>query len=226
MNRLVSLVKIQINDSIYIKNPDSSDLGNKIIKGSIELISEIGFDDFTFKKLAKHISSTETSIYRYFENKYKILLYLTSWYWGWMEYSLVFGTTNIKDDKERLEKAIGILCTGVVQSSASYIDEKLLYNIMISDSFKVYHTPEVDKENKEGAFAKYKRIVERLGEMILALNKDFKYSHMLVSTVIEGIHNQRFFSKHLPSLTDTVEGEDPITHFYMDLVLKTVGSDE
>lgn len=222
MERLLSTVKIKINDSIYIKDPDSSELGRKIIRGAIELISEIGFEDVTFKKLAKHISTTETSIYRYFENKYKLLLYLTSWYWGWMEYKLVFGTANIADGKRKLEKAISIICDGIIETSADYIDESLLYQIMISDASKVYHIHAVDEVNKEGAFRKYKQVVERLSEMILSINKDYKYSHMLISTMIEGVHNQRFYSKHLPSLTDVVEGEDSITKFYTSMVLKSI----
>ncbi|MGK0390278.1 MAG: AcrR family transcriptional regulator [Maribacter sp.] len=222
MDRLLSTVKIQVSPNTYIKDPDSSDLGKKIVSGSIELLNEIGFEDFTFKKLAKHISSTEASIYRYFENKYKILLYLTSWYWGWMEYKLVFGTVNISDARERLENAITIICEGIIQSSSNYIDESKLYDIMISDASKVYHTREVDKENKEGAFLKYKRVVERVSEMILAINPSFKYSHMLISTVIEGVHNQRYFSQHLPRLTNIIEGEDPITQFYKQMVMKTI----
>ena len=55
------------------------------------------------------IGSNESSIYRYFENKHKLLLYLASWYWGWLEYQLVFATHSITDPKEKLDKAIEIL---------------------------------------------------------------------------------------------------------------------
>ena len=34
---------------------------------------------------------------------------------------------------------------------------------------------------------------------------------MLVSTIIEGTHHQRFFAEHLPRLTNVVEGEDSVT---------------
>ncbi len=222
MDRLLKTVKIQINPSIYLKDPDSSELGKKIIKGSVEVIDKIGFEDFTFKKLAKHINSTEASLYRYFENKHKLLLYLNSWYWGWMEYRLVFGTANIKDKKEQLDIAITMICEGVTNSSAEYIDEVRLYNIIISDASKVYHTKEVDKENKEGVFVKYKMVVNRLSEIILAINPEYKYSQMLVSTMIEGIHNQKYFSRHLPSLTNIIDGEDAITEFYKQMVTKCI----
>ena len=73
----------------------------------IDLIDEIGFEAFTFKKLGAKIGSNESSIYRYFESKHKFLLYLSSWYWAWIEYQLVFETHNVSViKKEKLTKAI------------------------------------------------------------------------------------------------------------------------
>ena len=94
MDRLFQSVKIQINDKLYLKDPESSDLGKRIIEQSILMIHDMGFERFTFKKLGSEIGSNESSIYRYFENKHKLLLYLTSWYWGWLEYQLVFATNR------------------------------------------------------------------------------------------------------------------------------------
>ena len=54
MKYLLSNLKIDINDMIYLKDPESSDLGKRIIEHSIKLIDEIGFDNFTFKKLGSH----------------------------------------------------------------------------------------------------------------------------------------------------------------------------
>ncbi|GAK93236.1 hypothetical protein JCM19298_1955 [Nonlabens ulvanivorans] len=82
MDQLLQNLKVQINDKIFVKDPESSELGQRIISNSITMIHEMGFEQFTFKKLGKLIGSNESSIYRYFENKHKLLLYLTSWYWG------------------------------------------------------------------------------------------------------------------------------------------------
>ena len=106
MNTILSNIKIQINEKIYVKNPETSDLGKKILEQSILLIDEIGFESFTFKKLGEKIGSNESSIYRYFENKHKLLVYLSSWYWSWIEYKLVFATANILDPMEKLKIAI------------------------------------------------------------------------------------------------------------------------
>ncbi len=60
---------LKLLQNVYLKNPESSDLGLKIISNSIEMVNELGFESFTFKKLGERIESPESSIYRYFENK-------------------------------------------------------------------------------------------------------------------------------------------------------------
>lgn len=223
MDSLLSNIKIQVNDNIYLKDPATSELGKKIVGGSIELIDDLGFEAFTFKKLAVKIKSTEASVYRYFENKHKLLLYLTSWYWGWMEYRLVFSIANITSPEERLTKSIRLITENVEEdSSFGYINEIILNRIVIAESSKSYLIKDVDEVNKEGVFGAYKKLVGRISDIITEMNPDYKYPHMLISTVIEGAHHQRFFAEHLPRLTDEVKGEDSIVNFYTDMVLKSV----
>jgi AcrR family transcriptional regulator len=225
MERLYTNLSIQVCEKIYIKNPESSDLGRRIIKGGIDLLDQLGFDDFTFNKLAKNIGSTEASVYRYFESKHKFLLFLTSWYWGWMEYQLVFRLANINSPADRLERAIRLLTEKVREHGwYPHINELKLHKIVISESSKAYLTREVDHENQEGAFAGYKQLVERVSNIILEMNPVYKYPHMLISTVIEGAHHQRFFAEHLPRLTDEIKGKDAITEFYIEMVFKSIQS--
>jgi AcrR family transcriptional regulator len=215
-----------ISPELYTKNPDSSDLGKKIVSKSISMIDDLGFENFTFKKLGIEIGSNESSIYRYFESKHALLIYLINWYWSWIEYKIVFATLNINSPIEKLEKAIKILTEEVVEdNSFSYINEVILTKIIISESSKAYHTKEVDKENEKGFYKTYKNVVERVSSLVLEINPTFEYPHMLVSTVIEGAHHQRYFSKHLPSLTDFEEGKNNIACFYNDLVFKIIKAD-
>jgi AcrR family transcriptional regulator len=223
MKDLLSNLHIHVSENVYLKDPESSDLGKRIIRGSISLLNEIGFDSFTFQKLAKEIKSTEASVYRYFENKHKILLYLFSWYWSWMEYRMVFALANIESAQRRLERAIEVLVTEPEEDNVfGHINEKKLNQIIISESSKAYLTREVDEENKQGAFSAYKRLVGRVSEIVTEINADYKYPRMLISTVIEGAHHQRFFASHLHSLTDIVPGEDSITSFYKEMVIKAI----
>lgn len=223
MQHILSKLNINVNENIFIKSPETSDLGKRIVTTGIDMIDKVGFECFTFRKLGQQIGSTEASIYRYFENKHKLLLYLTSWYWGWMEYRLVFTLANIESPEERLTRALALLTEEVVEdSSFTHINEVKLNRIVISESSKAYLTKEVDQENKEGAFAGYKQLVARISEIILEINPTYKYPHMLLSTAIEGAHLQRFFAQHLPRLTDAVEGEDSIKQFYTDMVFDTI----
>jgi AcrR family transcriptional regulator len=226
MQELLSNLSIQVDDHIFLKNPESSDLGKKIIQGGIELMDETGFEAFTFSKLAKRINSTEASIYRYFESKHKFLLFLTVWYWGWMEYRLVFALANILSPEDRISRAIHLLTEDVSEmGNFPHIDQIKLYRIVISESSKAYFTKEVDQENKEGCFSGYKRIVKRVSDIILEINPHYMYPHMLISTVIEGAHHQRYFAEHLPKLTDEIKDGDAVIKFYTEMVFKAIKED-
>ena len=213
-------ILIKVNKDLYFKKPDSSELGKKILSRSIELIDEIGFEAFTFKKLGEDIQSPESSIYRYFKNKHMLLVYLTSWYWGWIEYQIVLATTNIESPKERLLKSVSILTKPVMESTLTpYINETLLSRIIISESIKSYHTKDVDIENKKGFFKNYKMVVHRVSDILLEINPNFQYPNMLISTIIEGAHHQKYFAKHLPSLTDINEESNIIENFYTEMAI-------
>jgi AcrR family transcriptional regulator len=216
-------IHIEVSPELYLKNPDSSELGCKIVSNSIEMINELGFETFTFKKLGERIESPESSIYRYFENKHTLLIYLVSWYWSWVEYQIVFATANIDSSIEKLKKAIKILTQPtLVDQTISYIDEALLCNIITTESVKAYHTKDVDDENKKGFFKTYKQVVQRVSNLVLEVNQKFEFSHMLVSTVIEGAHQQKYFAEHLPALTDVKKGKDTVSEFYTKMVLDVI----
>ncbi|MEM1260626.1 MAG: TetR/AcrR family transcriptional regulator [Bacteroidota bacterium] len=224
MERLLQSVKIAINDKVFLKDPDSSELGKRIIEHSILLIDEIGFEGFTFKKLGERIGSNESSIYRYFENKHKLLVYLTSWYWGWLEYQLVFATNSIADAEEKLRQAISIVSkTTVEDHSYRHINEVLLNKIVVNESSKSFLTKEVDEENKQGYFVIYKRMVGRMEEMIKAVAPGYPYASSLASTILEGTLHQHFLMDHFPSLTSCTLNNPPC-NFIHDLVFKVLKS--
>lgn len=216
-------IKIAVNPELYNKNPDSSELGKRIVCKSIEMMEQMGFKAFTFKKLGVAIGSNESSIYRYFDSKHALLLFLFNWYWRWTEYRLVFSTQALDNAEDKLRLAIKLLTREITQDNAvSYINEVLLHRIIVAESSKVYHTKRVDEENAQGFFLSYKQVVQRVADMVLAINPNFPYPHMLISTVIEGAHHQRYFSEHLPSLTDVEPEQNNIVTFYTDLVFKTI----
>ncbi|WP_431125214.1 TetR/AcrR family transcriptional regulator [Flagellimonas flava] len=222
MERLMQSIKIGINEKIYLKDPESSDLGKRIVERSILMIHEMGFESFTFRKLGEQIQSNESSVYRYFENKHKLLLYLASWYWGWLEYKMVFATNGIPNPTEKLRRAIEILTQTVKEDvTFSHVNEVLLNKIVINEYSKSYLTKEVDQENKEGYFVIYKRLVQRLHEMIITVDMEYPYPSSLASTILEGSLHQYFLKEHFPNLTDCDDNVTP-TQYFTDLVFRTL----
>jgi AcrR family transcriptional regulator len=218
MNTILANITITVNDQLYVKNPETSSLGKKIIEHSILMIDEIGFENFTFKKLGEKIGSNESSIYRYFESKHKLLLYLSSWYWGWMEYKLVFATNNLSIPLEKLKKAITILTEKIEDDfTTAHINESILNKIIIAEFTKTLLTKDVDEENKIGFFLVYKRVINRVIEMIQVVNPDYNYAKSLASSIVEGALHQHFLKDHLKTITNCNETISP-TDFYIDLV--------
>ncbi|CAA0149267.1 Probable transcriptional regulator, TetR family [Tenacibaculum maritimum] len=226
MENFLSNIKIEIPSGIYIKDPETSDLGKRIIQHSIEIIKEIGFENFNFKKLGKCIGSNESSIYRYFESKHKLLIYLTSWYWGWIQYQLVIETYSIHNPKEKLIKAIEVVTRTTEQDgNFSHINEVSLTSIIINENSKSYSTKEVDIENKEGFFKLYKGVVKRLSAIISNYNSLYQHPFTLASTIIEGALHQQFIKQHFKSLTNCNDNITP-TIFFTDLALNTLLNDK
>lgn len=199
-------IQIQLNKNLYLRDPQETKLGKRIIQHSIILIDKLGFEKFTFKKLAIEIDSTEASIYRYFKNKHKLLIYLVSWYWEWMKFQIDFSTMNIEDVDQRLKIALSVLVESSQKNPAiSYVDEDLLHNIVVAESSKAYHTKLVDKENKEGYFSNYKELCGCIAKIILEKQADYPYPKALASTLVEMANNHIYFAEHIPALTD-IEG--------------------
>lgn len=216
-------ISIKIGEELFLKDPESTDLGKKIVFQSIELIDSLGFEAFTFKKLGDAIGSPESSIYRYFANKHQLLVYLLCWYWSWVEYRIVFGTINGSCSKEKLTTAISIISRPPsMDNSFLHVNEVLLHKIVVSESTKVFHTKAIEVENEKGYFAVYKRIVKRVAEFILDTNPNYKYPCMLVTTLLEGVLEQNYFGEHLPSIADAEQGKDRIFDFYKDLIFRTI----
>jgi AcrR family transcriptional regulator len=217
-------IHIDVDHKLYLKDPNSSDLGLKIIGHSIDMIDRIGFESYTFKKLAVKIGATEPSVYRYFESKHKMLHYLLAWYWNWMDYKVILATSNIGSPEDRLRISIKLLSAPMEKDPGfEHIDYIALYRIVVSESSKVYLIKDVDAVNEQGLFASYKRLCNRVASMVKEINADYRFPRALISTVIESSHDQKFFAEHLPSLTDVTHKRlNDTTEFLTELVFKSI----
>jgi AcrR family transcriptional regulator len=218
-------LQIRINEKLFLRDPSTSELGKKIVGNSINLIHKNGFENFTFKKLAEEIGTTEAGVYRYFENKHKLLVYLISWYWGWLEFQIIFKTNNINNPIVKLKQVIVLLGNEVQDDlQTDYIDESILYKVIVTEGAKAYLTKHVGEDNKNQFFKPYKDICAMVCNLILECNPNYKYPKSLASTIIEMAHFQNFFKLNLPSLTDFSDSKESndIIIFLTDLVFSSI----
>ena len=217
-------VTFKVNSSIYLRDPEGSELGKQIVKQAIDLIYELGFEHFTFKKLAIQVNTTEASIYRYFENKHRLLLYILNWYWSYIEFLMGFKLQNLEKPGIKLQSIIDLLTHELTESSGRLeYNKKFLNRIAIAESSKVYLVKEVGEINKNEVFKPYKDLCATIAAVIIDYNPTYKYPRSLSSTMIETSHNQQYFSNHLPRLTDVTQtdsNKDFVHNFLSDFVFK------
>ena len=218
---------MNINEKLFLRNPEDTDLGKNIIKHSIQLIYKIGIEGFTFKKLAEDIGTTEAGIYRYFENKHKLLIYLTSWYWVWVSFQIGLHTKTIHDPVIKLKRVITLLAASIENDEhTSYVNESILHQIVIAEGSKAYLTKQVGDDNKQHFFKPYKDLCAAIGEIILECSPHYKYPKSLASTIIEMAHFQNFFMINLPALTDfgKTKSDEEIIAYLNDLVFSSLNN--
>jgi AcrR family transcriptional regulator len=205
----------RLNEHLFLRDPQASELGQKIVGASISLIHTLGFENFTFRKLADEIGSTEASVYRYFENKHRLLLYLIDWYWNWLEYRIDLNVMNVTDKTERLRTAIRVIAEEKkIDPKFSLIDEGALHEIVVNELDKTFLTKQVDLDNQAGVFLQFKSLCKKIASMILDVNPDYPYAHSLASTVVLSAKQQLFFSRHLPTLSNVKQGPQQYTEIH------------
>jgi AcrR family transcriptional regulator len=217
----------KLNKHLFVRDPQSSELGQKIVGTSALLIDRLGFENFTFKKLAEEIGSTEASVYRYFENKHRLLLYLIDWYWNWLEYRIDLHIMNVSDKAERLRIALRILTEEKnLDPTFQGIDERALHRIVVAEMDKTYLTKQVDDDNKVGLFLQFKSVSKKIAEMISAINPQYEFARSLSSTILLAINQQLFFAHHLPSLSDirhqASQKHDTLYTFLETIIFKSI----
>ena len=120
-----------------------------------------------------------------------------------MEYQIDYRTQNVPEAAERLRRVLKTLCEAAKEDpNFAHVNEEALHRIVVAESNKTYLTKHVDEDNKEGLFRGYKDVCKQVAAIVYEINPDYAYPHALVSTVLEASHQQPFFAKHLPSLTE------------------------
>ena len=196
-------IHINIHPNLYAKDPQQTDLGRNIIERSVLLIDDVGLEQFTFRKLAKAIDSTEASVYRYFDNKHQLFVYLLNWYWEWVIARIDFNTINIESPSKRLKIVLGVIVDSANRNmDIPFVDEEVLHRIVVREGTKGYHHKTVETDNQGGFFLSYKLLCEKIATLILEINPNFPYPRSFANTIIETANSNLFNAKHLPRLSD------------------------
>lgn len=221
-------IQIQLNDKLFLRDPALSEVGRNIVKQGAVMIEKMGLEEFTFKKLATRLKTNESSIYRYFENKHRLLLYLVDWYWRWIEYMVIVQTNNIKNPNEKIDVILNILMLRVEGDimGGLEVDKEVLHHLVIKEGSKSYLTSHVTEDNKQQLFKPYKDLCARIADIFLEINPKYKYARSLTSTVMEMAHHQYFFMHNLPRLTDFGQAKDDndIVLFLRHLIVSSLSA--
>ena len=103
---------------------------------------------FTYNKLDEKIKFAEASVYKYFENKYLLVLFLVNWYW--VTYLINFNSININDYRNKLRIIIhSFVSASKDNASLVYVNNSKFYNNAISEGGKTYHNKNLDHENSK-----------------------------------------------------------------------------
>ncbi len=214
MDTLRSHVSLVFDKGLYTKDPMSSAIGQEIIRQSVEMIADKGLDQFTFKKLAQQLPSTESTIYRYFQNKHQLATYLASYHWSQMEWRLAFATANIDQDILRFEKALRELCRWVEDDiESSHINEAKLQRMVITSGFTTFLPLELNKSEKMAYTSSYMHLLKRMSLILQKSHRYCKHPEALATAIIESVHHQMYLQLHTPHLTDVTSKEQQLYSF-------------
>lgn len=222
----MAVLSFKLNEHLFIRDPQHTVLGQNIISKSVEMIDKLGFEKFNFKKLAAEIESTEPSIYRYFENKHRLLHYLISWYWNWLEYKVDLATQNLHKPQERLKACLRIIAEEKkFDPSFEFVNEEALHRIVVEELDKTYLTKWVENDNKDGLFGSFKSLCKKIANIVHEINPAYKFPNALVSTSLLAAKQQYFFLSHLSSLTNIKQDKhkhEKIYEFLETMVFNTI----
>lgn len=220
-------IDIDISKNLSIKDPFSSELGKKIVLNGLSLINHYGFEDFNFKKLAVACSTTEASVYRYFNNKVQLLAFLTAYYWNWTEYLTEQYCSVAKSPKNKLSILVNIICNNELDpgniNGISYTD---LHQLITCEWQKLIYNKETKLIPANAAFEDYKRFKKMAAVILTDINKNIKEPQAIITTLIIAANTQLFFSKKFQSLSSIQQpSKSKIVQFIYTTALKLTNHD-
>jgi AcrR family transcriptional regulator len=174
------------------------------------------------KVLSFRVGCTEAAIYRYFENKNKLLLYFINWYWGWLEHNLVYGTANLKNPEGKLKMAITLLVEGPMYKENFYLNINALRKVVFEESTKSFMNQELKKQRNGRMMHQYYDFSYRLKDLIILYKPDYPFPKALISTFIWSSILNNFNQEYMIDLIEeNFNGQNKVD-FYYNLVFNSL----
>lgn len=187
----------------------SSPMGVRIVSEGLGLMTELGLEGFTFKKLAERIGSTEVTVYHYFANKQRLLQYYYQVYWLWLDTYCRQEGKGQADPLQRLRGDIRALCgLWPADALAGRFDPKELRMLVINEGSKSFLHKNVDTDNKLKVFQPYKDLCGHIASEVKACAPRIRNARSFATTLVEMAHSLEFAMEHLPALTELSERKD------------------
>lgn len=196
---------------LYLRDPEDTELGRRIVGEGILLMEKLGYEQFTFKKLAAKLKSTEASVYRYFSSKGQFLDYCNAWYWTWLTYRLELRTRNLLDPKRELEVAIDVLGEASKPDlDVPHIDEPVLHRLVVSEGKRSAGVEDTrrDVSVRDKPLLRFRN---RLAEIINRLNPKYPYPRALAMTLILSVHGQLAYSLETHDISEATAAKNPLS---------------
>ena len=202
-------VLLRPDPALWLRDPETTDVGRRMLVGGLGLMNEIGLEACTFRKLADHVGSTEVTLYRYFPNKHRLLQFYFQLYWLWLRQLCGQQVERSDDSRAALQLSIDAIC-GVWPRDLPplQLDPCALRELVIGEGMKSYLHKNVDADNAKRLFAPYKALSAFLAGRLKACRRDVPMPRSFATTIIEMSHSLPFAMEHLPSLTELSSRKD------------------
>ncbi len=222
MENLLKHLQVKVDEAFFLKDPETSDVGKKMIQQGILLMEEIGIEEFTFKKLSEKIKSPESTIYRYFTNKYQFLAYLCSWYWSWLDYKLAFSLANLNLSSKKIDILFEVLSDKPeLINQYKYISGASLLKVVQQEASKILHYHSMDLKHKLAYNKGFKIVCGRIEKVIHEINPSFKNPKALTLVLIEGYYQHQSLLRKNETLTD-IKNKEELERFWKILFLNSL----
>jgi AcrR family transcriptional regulator len=195
--------------ALYLKDPESTDVGRALLAHGLDLMLELGLEAFTFRKLAQRVGTTEVTVYKYFANKQRLLKYYYQLYRLWLRQVGAQEVERSSEPREVLAHVVEVLC-GVWPGTLPplQLDPSGLRKLVIAEGMKSYLHKNVDDDNARRLFHPYKELSAFVAARLVACRTDVPWPRSFATTVIEMAHSLPFLMEHLPSLTELSSRKD------------------